>query len=85
MRRSTSAVLPPVADPLAVVAIRAVDKLQARVLAAMPLRRNYIVGISGIDGAGKSTFARALCSRFQQPAPGPPVRARPLDGAFIAP
>lgn len=47
------------------------DKMRAiedAVNKALPLERNYIIGISGIDGAGKSTLADHLCARLRAQA-----------------
>jgi uridine kinase len=50
------------------VSERDVGGIEAAVNSALPLKRNYIIGISGIDGAGKSTLARDLCARFRDQA-----------------
>lgn len=44
---------------------KTLDQIERKIRGELPLKRNMIVGISGVDGAGKSTLSAALCQRLQ--------------------
>jgi uridine kinase len=46
----------------------AFDEIVARVVGALPTERRVLVGVDGVDGSGKTTFADLLAAAVDRPA-----------------